>query len=295
MGRKLLGTHGKNTNHASERKRIIVLSQGLCVRLSMQCEWRCLTDTVQVLQGDTGKGIVSSEFVSMSTMYDIVPDITTKPIAWGTYASNPNIHFLLCIFHEMTNEVPDVEVFPAKIAELHMKGVSPNGKFGFPVINYSGRLPQSTIWCDTWEESFSRILKHTLELEEEAQGYSEEMRRLADAVITKVIPRLLRPLETEGRQIQPRLVHGDLWDGNVRKDATTNSLIIFDAAAIYAHNECKSNPEEISDFAKRTDELAPWRPTRHKIGKLHMDAYNKHFPISEPKEDFDDRIALYCM
>ncbi|KAI9785899.1 MAG: hypothetical protein M1839_008165 [Geoglossum umbratile] len=234
----------------------------------------------RVLQGDAGKGMVSGEFASMFTLYNIMPDITAKPIAWGTYASNPNIHFFLCSFHEMTNEVPDVEVFPAKIAELHTKGVSPNGKFGFSVVNYNGRLPQNTVWCDTWEESFSRNLKHTLELEEAAQGYSEEMKRLSDAVITKVIPRLLRPLETEGRQIQPRLVHGDLWDGNVSKDTTTNSLIIFDAAAIYAHNEY---------------ELAPWRPTRHKIGKLHMDAYHKHFPISAPKEDFDDRNTLYCI
>ena len=46
---------------------------------------------------------------------------------------------------------------------------------------------------------------------------------------------------------------------------------------------------------KLTDELAPWRPTRHKIGKLYVTEYLKHFPMSEPAEDFDDRNALYCM
>lgn len=43
------------------------------------------------------------------------------------------------------------------------------------------------------------------------------------------------------------------------------------------------------------DELAPWRPTRHKIGKPYVIEYLKHFPISEPAEDFDDRNALYCV
>jgi len=48
-------------------------------------------------------------------------------------------------------------------------------------------------------------------------------------------------------------------------------------------------------YGKSTDELAPWRPTRHKIGKPYVTEYLKHFPISEPAEDFDDRNALYCM
>jgi protein-ribulosamine 3-kinase len=44
-----------------------------------------------------------------------------------------------------------------------------------------------------------------------------------------------------------------------------------------------------------SDDLAPWRPTRHKIGKPHVTEYLKHYPMSEPVKDFDDRNALYCM
>ncbi|KAI4662664.1 uncharacterized protein J4E79_003973 [Alternaria viburni] len=43
------------------------------------------------------------------------------------------------------------------------------------------------------------------------------------------------------------------------------------------------------------DELAPWRPTRHKIGKPYVTEYLKHYPMSEPAKDFDDRNALYCI
>jgi fructosamine-3-kinase len=34
-------------------------------------------------------------------------------------------------------------------------------------------------------------------------------------LLKKVIPRLLDPLETDGRSIKPVLLHGDLWLGNV--------------------------------------------------------------------------------
>lgn len=46
---------------------------------------------------------------------------------------------------------------------------------------------------------------------------------------------------------------------------------------------------------RAVDELAPWRPARHKIGKRYVAEYLKHFPILEPADDFDDRNALICM
>lgn len=44
-----------------------------------------------------------------------------------------------------------------------------------------------------------------------------------------------------------------------------------------------------------TVELAPLRPARQRIGKSYVKAYFKHFPISDPKEDQDDRNALYYL
>ena len=42
-------------------------------------------------------------------------------------------------------------------------------------------------------------------------------------------------------------------------------------------------------------ELAPLRPVRHRMGKSYVEAYIKHFPVSEPREDQEDRNALYCL
>ena len=82
--------------------------------------------------------------------------------------------------------------------------------------------------------------------EEKSQGEDPEMQELCKEILTKVVPRLLRPLETGGRQIQPCLVHRDIWDGNVSTDKATNTPVIFDATCIYAHNESTYTAIEFS-------------------------------------------------
>ncbi|KAF2261550.1 hypothetical protein CC78DRAFT_535566 [Lojkania enalia] len=247
---------------------------------SLDPEGNVVSYFLKVSQGDIGKGMMSGEFASMSALHKAMPNLVPRPIGWGVYAKEPDIYFFICAFHDMTNDIPDVSTLPGMLAQLHKNGVSPTGKFGFPVTTYQGRLPQDTTECDTWEESFSRSIQRFFELEEESQGYEEEMAQLRKGIMEKVIPRLLRPLENGGRTVIPRLVHGDLWDGNTSVDAATDLPLIFDACSWYAHHEY---------------ELAPWRPTRHKIGKPYVTEYLKHFPISEPAEDFDDRNALYCV
>jgi protein-ribulosamine 3-kinase len=193
--------------------------------------------------------MVFGEFHSMTAIHEASPNFSPKPLGWGSYAKEPDMYFFLCAFHEMKDKVPDVSTFPAMLAQLHKNGVSPSGKFGFPVPTYQGRLPQDTTECDTWEESFTRGIRRFFELEEESQGYDEDMAYLRQEIIAKVIPRLLRPLETEGRSVIPQLVHGDLWDGNTAVDAVTEKPLIFDACSSYAHHECKST-DNFCQFAQ---------------------------------------------
>ncbi len=112
-------------------------------------------------QNEAGKGMMSGEFASMTAIHSTVHDLAPTPTAWGTYASDPNVHYFLCSFHDMSDDVPDIQTFPAKLAELHRKGLSPNGKYGFPVTTYQGRLAQETGWTDSWEEFFTKSMRHT--------------------------------------------------------------------------------------------------------------------------------------
>jgi fructosamine-3-kinase len=56
---------------------------------------------------------------------------------------------------------------------------------------------------------------------------------LFDALCNKVIPRLLRPLETGDNCIQPCLIHSDIWSGNCMPDADTGNLMLFDSCAFW--------------------------------------------------------------
>lgn len=117
--------------------------------------------------------------------------------------------------------------------------------------------------------------------EDNSQGLDNEVTVLKQAILNKVIPRLLRPLETGGNHIQPSLLHTDVWDGNCAVDAEDGKPLIFDACGLYGHREY---------------ELAPWKPSRHRLGNgAYIKAYKDICGASAPAEEFEDRVLLYCM
>ena len=147
------------------------------------------------------------EYESMKAIHNIIPTFVPRPIAWGTFESNRELHFFLCDFHEMDLDLPNVNRFTARLADLHRKSKSPTGKFGFHVTTYNGNLPQINAWTDTWEEYFALNFRHFINMEQEMQGpATEEQAELSTAMLTKVIPRLIRPMETGGRRIEPSLI-----------------------------------------------------------------------------------------
>jgi protein-ribulosamine 3-kinase len=180
------------------------------------------------------------EFESTKAIYAIDPDFTNHPLGWGSFRDTPDTHFYLCAFRTLSEDVPDTEPFCGRLAALHRDSVSPNGKFGFHVVTYNGNLPQDNSYTDTWEECFSNGLRRMLALNLKTTGPSE-LQDLAPVIFEKVIPRLLRPMETNGRSVKPSLVHGDLWYGNVADDLDLDKPVVFDPCCFYAHNECTSH------------------------------------------------------
>ena len=180
------------------------------------------------------------EYESTVAAYSLIPTNVPRPIAVGTYASDAKKHFFLAEFRDMLDELPPISELVSVITQLHQRSMSPNGKFGFHVTTYQGNQPLNNSWCDTWEEYFTREMRDIIKIESAIQGQDAELDDLAEKLITQVIPRLLRPLETGGRKIKPTLVHGDLWHGNVGVDIATDEPVLYDVCAFYAHNECRS-------------------------------------------------------
>ncbi|PVH80069.1 hypothetical protein DL98DRAFT_549325 [Cadophora sp. DSE1049] len=223
-----------------------------------------------------GKDMAKGEYEGLKALHAVIPANTPEPIAYGTYARDPSRHFLLCSFHEMKDVMPSTEKIISVVAELHEKSISHRGKFGFHYTTHAGNHPLQTTWCDSWENFFSRQFREEVKWEKSFQGQNGEMDELVAVIYEKVIPRLLRPLQTGGRSTKPSLCNGDLWHGNVGVDVATDDPILCDPCAIYAHNEC-----ECSTTCWRGDQIAT--------------AYHKLIKPSEPVEDYDDRNALYAL
>lgn len=108
-------------------------------------------------------------------------------------------------------------------------------------------MAQHVAWTESWEVFFTEYIKALMVIIGTAQEADQEFRNLFEMVLEKVVPRLLRPLETGGRRIWPCLVHGDLYAGNVSVDEENLEPILYDAACLYALNECKSNSSSLGN------------------------------------------------
>ncbi|KAF4420448.1 kinase-like domain [Fusarium acutatum] len=233
---------------------------------------------IKVLSKGTGMDMTIGEFHSMRAIHEVLPEFVPKPIACGTYETTPDAHFFLCEFREMTEDMPDPDEFASRLSKMHQKSVSPTGKFGFHITTYAGNLPQYVAWEDSWESFFAKSMRQALDLEIEVKVNSDELEVLSQALFEKVIPRLLRPLESDGRTVKPSLIHGDLWHANAGIDAESNQPLIFDACCFFAHNEY---------------EFGQWRPACNRFGDEYIAAYKKLVQISAPEEDFEGRLDLY--
>jgi len=134
------------------------------------------------------------------------------------------------LFVDSIEELPDIRKFGAMLAKLHQESMaSPEApqEFGFPVVTYEGTMYQDVTWCKDWEQSSKLHMWAFIDQEMISRGPSQELDELLPHFKEKVIPRLLRPLQTHGRSIKPFLLHGDLWYGNMAIKVDTGTPIFF--------------------------------------------------------------------
>ncbi|KAI0181153.1 Fructosamine kinase-domain-containing protein [Hypoxylon sp. FL1284] len=164
---------------------------------------------MKVSKGRHGHEAPRGEFESTSAIYKITSDFCPKPIAWGTFAGDLESHFYICKFYEFAGGVPNPTSFREKLARLNSCHTSPNGKFGFDCVTYNGNLPQRNSWPDNWKALFTNGLRHILKSREERAGPNSELGMLMPPLFDKVIPRLLRPLDSDGHSIIPSLMNSE--------------------------------------------------------------------------------------
>jgi len=143
------------------------------------------------------------------------------------------------------------------------------GLFGFPLDGCCGAFSQPNNaqrkkmnWIEFWAEF---RLKHQL------RGIRDkEAQEMGDKII-KNLPKLF-PFPIE--EIQPSLLHGDLWGGNHGVDGKTGLPSIYDPACYYGHDE--------ADFG-----------IAHMFGGLSDEFYKAYFSVRPKREGFEQRALLY--
>lgn len=223
-----------------------------------------------VTTGESDRLMAEGQYESDKAIHAVSPSFCPKPYAWGRYkVPDPTTYFLLAEFREIGQQPPEPIRFTSQLAEFHKKSVSPTGKFGFHTTTCHGKAPQLTdCWEDSWEALYHKQLSQAYELNRKKHPSWPEFEFYASLILEKCVPRLLVPLESEGRSIKPCLVHGNIWDQNTATDMETGEPFVFDGSAYYAHNEY---------------ELGNWRTVRHRLSsKTYIKGYKRCFPASEP-------------
>jgi protein-ribulosamine 3-kinase len=190
--------------------------------------------------GTVGLNMMKGAFESETALYSFIPEHVPKPVAYGSYRSQPDMHFYIAEYVEMDEEHPDPEAWATAIAKLHKRsmGKSPGGKFGFHVDTHLANIPQNNKWNASWEKFWDQIFRTMCEIEEERRGPDPDLTRLKKLYHDLVIPRYLRPLESDGRVVHPTLLHNDAWPGNAKpRTDSPEILCLFDSCAVWGHNE----------------------------------------------------------
>ncbi len=224
--------------------------------------------------------MAEAEYEGQRAISQLIPNNAVIPVSWGFCEGTKSKSWYLAEFRNLDAKAPPLEQLLPIVEAMHRASISPTGKFGFHVTPYYGPLPMVAEWTDNWEEFWVREFRAGVAYVQSVLGEDPELAGLAEQVLLKVVPRLLRPLQTGGRSIKPSLCHGDLWDGNIQVDVETGEPVLFDPCPFYGHFEM---------------EFQCMRSSRYIVGRDFINLYKEKLGVSEPKEDFEDRVTLYAM
>jgi fructosamine-3-kinase len=238
----------------------------------------------KIAYGETGRIMLRGEYESSNIIYAVMPDFIPRPLGYGKYKSqSQETYFYLSDFVDMDmTTAPDPAEFTARLARMHQASRSPTGKFGFHVPTCDGDRAHAVDWQESWAVFYRNLFLGVCELDIKQNGPWPEYEHAIHQVAWKVIPRLLEPLQADGRELKPRLIHGDLWEGNMGINKETGHSLLFDAGSYWAHNEM-----ELGHW--RCEFSSVFRSTAYTI------QYLQNYPAAEPVDEFDDRNRLYSL
>lgn len=247
------------------------------------------------------------EHASLNAIHDAVPSFCPRAHGHGPLADTPGKFFLATDFLDLggrstSNSAAGSGLSLAqKLARLHTTpapapatpdGGDGNGDgapmFGFPVPTCCGATEQDNGWRASWADFYAdnrlRAIGRAIgRAHGGGDGGDGEFEGALETVAARVVPRLVGDDTVRG--IRPVVVHGDLWSGNHGRGVVlaggggggVEEEVVFDPSAVYGHAEY---------------ELGIMRMFGG-FGGGFWSEYEKLVPKAEPKEEWEDRVALY--
>eukprot|EP00667_Euglena_gracilis_P019486 EG_transcript_20886 len=196
-----------------------------------------------------------------------------KPILVGTLTSG-SAFIVMDYIDQKGRSGTDVQKRLGKgVAEMHLAPAE-HPTFGFPMDGCCGAAPQPNNvdrrpldWVDFWREF---RLGHQLQMAKDNYPHNRALQE-AGAQLMKRLPELFSMIHVE--DIQPSLLHGDLWSGNYSVDET-GCPCIFDPACYYGHHEADHG-------------------IAHMFGGFSAEFFSAYHEAIPKEPGYDDRAVLY--
>ncbi|KAJ7751312.1 fructosamine kinase PKL/CAK/FruK [Mycena maculata] len=210
----------------------------------------------------------AGEAESLKQIAIAAPGLAPRVLASGTHGNQP---YMITEYKDLRpiNDTAARRLGKRLATELHQyKGLK---GFGFEVPTYCGATRLENGWFDSWEACFSALIGDLLSQLLKKGGFSSLCTK-GEHVRKSLIPKLLGPLD-----IQPVLLHGDLWSGNMGCDVSSGEPVIFDPASLFGHNEADLAIARIFGG----------------VPKSFFETYHERFPKTEPADQYGPRGDLY--
>lgn len=198
---------------------------------------------VKVNTGSEANVMFQGEYESLNKIFETKIISVPKPILVGKIQNKSFIAMDYLNFNGLNKYSSQLG---KSLAELHLHNIkalkkkekSENlvgsqyeaiEKFGFHIPTACGYILQNNEWSSDWVSFYAtQKLNHQINLILKKKG-SREINELWSQLQLKI------PLFFKNIEIEPSLLHGDLWCGNVGE--TESEPVIFDPASFYGHHE----------------------------------------------------------